>query len=306
MSTVEPTLVILAAGMGTRYGGLKQVEPVGPGGATIMDYSIHDALHAGFGKVVFVIRQDMERAFRTSVGRRFERHTTVEYALQRLDALPAGFRVPQGRTKPWGTGHAVLAAEECVDRPFAVVNADDFYGRSAFAAVGAFLAEEQDSKIPTYAMVGYALSDTLSDTGSVSRGVCRRTPEGWLEGITEIAGLVKSGRDGTYTDCDGVEQVINGDAPVSMNFWGFAPLVFPQLQSEFQRFLDERLTCGGEREFYLPTAVQGLIHGGHARVKVLPSNDTWFGVTNARDKDRVVEMIDRLVSSGVYPEVLWQ
>lgn len=300
---MKPTLVILAAGIGRRYGGLKQLEPVGPGGATIMDYSVYDALRAGFGRIVFVIRPEIEAAFGATLGRRFEKHVSVACALQDLSALPAGFDLPSGRTKPWGTGQAVLAAESVVDEPFAVVNADDFYGADSFAVLSGFLQREQGD-VPTYAMVGYALRDTLSDVGCVSRAVCRCTSDGWLQSIAEIAGIEKCGPDGRCTDDAGRSQILSGDGLVSMNMWGFTPAVFDALRSAFRGFLQNH---GGsnEAEFYLPSVIQDLIRTGRAGVRVLPSKDAWCGVTHPRDKTRVVAMIHELVARGVYPRALW-
>ena len=301
---MKPTLVILAAGMGSRYGGMKQLEGVGPGGETIMDYSMYDALRAGFDKAVFVIRPDMEAAFREVIGRRYERHISVAYAFQRLDQLPAGCSVPPGRTKPWGTAHAVLAAEPEVSTPFAVANADDFYGANSFAALSAFLQQQVPGGVPTYAMVGYTLRDTLTEAGSVNRGCCRCTPDGWLESITEILGIERHGSDGQYTDTSGTARILSGDELVSMNIWGFTPEFFGQLRQRFEIFL--RDNAGSQTaEFYLPAGVQQLMHAGRARVKVLPTTDAWVGVTHPQDKPRVVQMIRRLVDEGRYPQRLW-
>jgi NDP-sugar pyrophosphorylase family protein len=301
---MKPTLVILAAGIGSRYGGLKQLEAVGPGGATIMDYSVYDARRAGFGKVVFVIRPDMEAEVRRTLGARYEPQLPVAYALQRLDSLPPGFTVLPGRTKPWGTGHAVLAAGSVIHEPFAAVNADDFYGADSFVALGEFLRQESPGDLPTWAMVGYALRDTLSDTGAVSRGICRSTSHGWLQSILETVGIERHGSDGRYTDVDGVARVLSGDTLVSMNIWGFTPAIFDELRGGFRRFLQEH--AGSDTaEFYLPAAVQDAIAAGRARVKVLPTRDVWCGVTHVQDKARATAMISRLVARGVYPERLW-
>ena len=311
----QPTLVILAAGIGSRYGGLKQLAPVGPGGATLMDYSLYDARRAGFGKAVFVIRPEMERAFRETIGRRYEEHLPVAYAFQRLDGLPAGFAVPPGRSKPWGTGHAVLSAREQVHEPFAVINADDFYGPRSFAALSAFLCGPQPRSaaadpgtaeaVPTYAMVGFTLRETLSAVGAVNRGCCRCTPDGWLEQITETMGLEPHGRDARYTDERGQVRVLSGDTPVSMNTWGFQPVVFEQLQALFEAFLRESGTSQ-KAEFHLPTAVQELVRAGRARVRVLPTPDRWMGVTHPEDRPRVERMIRELVAQGCYPRKLWE
>ena len=302
---MKPTLVILAAGMGSRYGGLKQLESVGPGGETIMDYSIYDALRAGFGQAVFVIRDDMKDAFRETIGRRYERHIPVAYAFQRLEDLPAGYTVPAGREKPWGTGQAVLAAAGRVNEPFAVVNADDFYGANSFAALGRFLQEDDTGDVPTYAMVGFTLRETLSESGTVNRGCCRCTPDGWLEEITEIANIEAHGSDARYVDGAGNEHVLSGDTRVSMNTWGFRPVFLENLRAQFERFLEQNGTSS-TAEFHLPTGVQQLMRAGRARVRVLPTPDRWVGVTHKEDQPRVIRMIGELVSRGDYPLKLWE
>jgi hypothetical protein len=301
---MKPTLVILAAGMGSRYGGMKQLEPVGPGGETIMDYSIYDALRAGFGQAVFVIRADMEGAFRETIGRRYERHIPVAYAFQRLEDLPAGYTVPPGREKPWGTGHAVLAVAERVNEPFAVVNADDFYGANSFAALGQFLQDSDTGDVPTYAMVGFTLRETLSDSGTVNRGCCRCTPDGWLEEIAEIINIEPHGSDARYVGTSGNDQVLSGDTRVSMNTWGFQPVFLEHLRTRFDRFLEQHGTSP-TAEFHLPTGVQELMRAGRARVRVLPTPDRWVGVTHKEDRPRVVKMIGELISRGDYPRKLW-
>lgn len=301
---MKPTLVILAAGMGSRYGGMKQLEAVGPEGATIMDYSIYDALRAGFGKAVFVIRPEMEAAFKETIGRRYEKHIPVAYVFQRLEQLPAGYSVPPGRAKPWGTAHAVLAAENEVNEAFAVVNADDFYGANSFAVLSEFLQQEEQADVPAYAMVGYTLRETLTEAGSVNRGCCRCTPDGWLESITEIVGIERDGVDACYPDETGERRVLSGDQLVSMNIWGFGRAFFDQLRERFENFLRENGTSN-TAEFYLPTGVQELMRAGRARVKVLPTTDRWCGVTHPEDKPRVVRMIGELVERGRYPRRLW-
>ncbi len=301
---MKPTLVILAAGIGSRYGGLKQVQPVGPGGATIMDYSVYDAIRAGFGKAVFVIRPEMESTFAETLGRRFARHIAVSCAVQRLDLLPKAFEVPPGRAKPWGTAHAVLTCRQMVREPFAVINADDFYGAGAFVALAEFLRAPQPGTRPTYAMVGYRLRDTLSDRGSVSRAICQVSPDGWLQSITEITGIEKHGEGARFVDQAGIEHTLNGDETVSMNMWAFLPTFFAQLAEGFDHFLRE--SDGLEsREFYLPSAIQHLIATGQAAVKVVPTSESWCGMTHREDQPRVEQMIAGLVSRGVYPARLW-
>jgi hypothetical protein len=301
---MDPTLLILAAGLGSRYGDLKQMEVVGPGGATIMDYSVYDALRAGFGRVVFVIRPDMEAAFRATVGQRYARRIPVLYALQGLGVALEGFTAPPGRTKPWGTGHAVLAAQPLLDRPFAVVNADDFYGAAAYVELSGFLREPETGETPTYALVGYALRDTLTEAGAVNRACCRCTRDGWLERITEIAGIEREGSDGRYPDESDEIRLLDGDQVVSMNAWGFRPGFFDQLRRRFECFLQEH-GVSATAEFCLPNAVQEVLQAGGARVKVLPAKSAWVGITHRQDKPRVIEMIDGLIRCGRYPQNLW-
>jgi len=301
---IRPALVILAAGAGSRYGGLKQLEAVGPGGTTIMDYTVFDALRAGFGKVVFVIRPKTAVTFRSSVGRRIAGHLPVAYALQRPDGLPAGFQVPPGRSKPWGTAHAVLAAEEAVAGPFAVVNADDFYGADSFVTLSRFLRRREPGKVPVFAMVGFTVRQTLVATGGLSRALCSCTPDGWLRRIVEIPALTRSGDGGCYTAADGTTRAVGGDELVSMNMWGFAPELFGELRQRFRGFLQGPGPAQGT-EFLLPSVIEELIREQRVRVKVLPSTGEWCGMTYLRDKQRVVETIARLIARGDYPRKLW-
>ncbi|MGA7109571.1 MAG: sugar phosphate nucleotidyltransferase [Terracidiphilus sp.] len=296
----SPTLLVLAAGMGSRYGGLKQIDPVGPSGETIMDYSIYDALRAGFGKVVFVIRKDIEEPFRHTIGGRFESRIAVEFAFQELDALPAGFSLPAGRTKPWGTTQAILAAEEKIHEPFAAINADDFYGAESFRA----LANHLQSGTQDYAMIGFVLRNTLSDFGAVSRGICDKDAQGFLRSIVERTSIERDGSGAKSTDPAGNVTPLSGDEDVSMNMWGFTPHTFTQLYDGFVEFLrangsDLRAEC------YLPNSVNQLVHAGLARVKVLRSGDAWFGVSYRADRPLVVDSIRQLVDAGRYPERLW-
>ncbi len=276
-----------------------------PGGATIMDYSVYDALRAGFGRIVFVIRPEMQAAFRATIGRRYEQRIPVAYGLQWLGALPPGFAPPAGRTRPWGTGHAVLAAEPFVEEPFAVINADDFYGADAYIALSDCLQREMSEDVPTYAMVGYALRDTLADTGTVNRGCCRCTPDGCLESIVEVTNIELDGPDGRCVDESGHDRIISGSELVSMNAWGFQPVFFDQLRERFERFLREN-ALSETAEFYLPDAIADVIRAGCARVKVLPTEDTWAGITHPGDKPRVVKMIGNLIRQGRYPSNLWE
>jgi hypothetical protein len=295
-----PTLLVMAAGMGSRYGGLKQIDSVGPSGETIIDYSIYDALRAGFGKLVFVIRKDIEQAFKDTVGARFEMRAPVEYVFQELENLPVGFSVPQGRTKPWGTTHAVLMAADVIREPFAVINADDFYGAESYRV----LAQHLQSGSPDYSMVGFILRNTLSDFGSVARGVCRVDNDGYLETVEELTSIERDGDQAKNTDSSGKVTKLTGDEAVSMNMWGFTPMVFDQLSDLFHRFL-ERSGKELKTESYIPSAVNELVAAGQARVKVLRSSDSWFGVTYREDRPRVVDSIGRLVAAGRYSAQLW-
>lgn len=295
-----PTLLVLAAGMGNRYGGLKQIDPVGPGGETIIDYSAYDALRAGFDKLVFVIRKDIEHAFRQTVGARFETRFAVDYVFQERSDLPAGFEVPAGRTKPWGTAHAILAASEAIQEPFAVINADDFYGAASFR----LLAGHLQSGSPDYAMVGFVLRNTLSRFGSVSRGVTQVTDDGYLLGIQELTRIEPDGVHARNTDDAGHVTPLTGDEQVSMNMWGFTPGVFAQLRERFLAFL-QRNASSVRAEFYIPTAIDELMAAGRARVRVLPTSESWFGVTYREDHPRVAESIRALIREGRYPERLW-
>lgn len=300
MTSSSPTLLVLAAGIGSRYGGLKQIDPVGPAGETIIDYSIYDALRAGFGKLVFIIRKDIEQAFRETVGARFEKRVAVDYVFQSLEDIPQRFTVPAGRTKPWGTTQAILLAENAIHEPFAAINADDFYGAESYRE----LARHLTSGSPDYAMVGFILRNTLSDFGSVARGVCQVSSDGYLEHIVEMTKIERDGSNARNTDAGGNVTVLSGDEPVSMNYWGFTPRVFGQLRSNFERFL-ERNAADLKAECYIPNTVGELVQAGEAKVKVLHSRDSWFGVTYREDRPRVVESIRRLIADGLYPERLW-
>jgi len=294
------TLVVLAAGMGSRFGGLKQIVAVGPGGETIIDYSVHDAMRAGFDRLVFVIRHDIEAQFREIIGWRFEKRIAVEYVFQKLDGLPAGFQLPPGRKKPWGTGHAVLTAADVVREPFAAINGDDFYGAGSYQALAAHLRE----KNPGHAMVGFVLQNTLSEFGSVSRGVCEVTSGGFLKSVTELTKIERT-PDGAVRNVDssGAIQALSGREIVSMNMWGFAPSIFDHLRAQFAAFL--RRTGPDEKsEFYIPAVVNQLVSGGSEKLKVLRSPDAWFGITYREDGERTAAAIRQLIAQGRYPEKL--
>ena len=294
----NPTLVVLAAGIGSRYGGLKQMDPVGPSGEFIIDYSVYDAVRAGFGTVVFVIRKDIDAAFRASIGARVESRANVRYVHQELDALPPGRALPAGRTKPWGTGHAVLCAQSSVSGPFVVVNADDFYGHAAYAVLGGFLRETRKDE-SSHAMVGYVLKETLTAYGSLARAVCRADANGRLEAIEEVTGIQQAGEGAVAPG-----RVLTGREVVSMNIWGFKRSIFEHLDLGFREFL-----AGGpaqpDAEFYLPTAVQRAMDKGSCNVRVFPPSGRWMGMTNRRDHELVAHRIRDLVDSGVYPRSLW-
>ncbi|MBR1798743.1 MAG: nucleotidyltransferase [Bacteroidales bacterium] len=296
---MKPTLLVLAAGMGSRYGGLKQLDNVGPNGEIIMDYSITDAIRAGFGKVVFVIRHSFENAFKATINAdHFNNAIEVEYVFQELDSLPQGFKPPQNREKPWGTNHAILMAKDVIHEPFAIINADDFYGREAFAVMAEHLQSLKDTK-GQYCMVGYRLENTLSENGSVSRGVCQTDSNGYLTGMTERTSISRTQEGIMYTDTDGSKKHLPADATVSMNLFGFTPDYFAESELMFVDFLNEH---GHElkSEYYIPFAVNTLIANGYATMKVLKTDSQWFGVTYKEDRPMVVTRLKRLHEEGVY------
>ena len=298
----QPTLVVLAAGMGSRFGGLKQMTPVDKQGNSILHYSIYDAIQAGFGKVVFVIKKAIEEDFR-QITAGLEKHIDVAYAFQEVDMLPSGFQVPGERTKPWGTGHAVLCAKDEVDGPFTVINSDDFYGRGAYMAIADFLRQPHSDR--EYAMVGFLLKNALTENGSVARGVCE-LQNGNLAKVTERTKIFKRGCDAAYTE-DGEHFVpLSGDTVVSMNFWGYQPSMMEELERRFPVFLEERLPKDPVKcEFYLPFATDALIQEGSASVRVLKTDETWYGVTYREDLPTVVDAIAAMRRAGKYPEILF-
>ncbi|MBQ3140532.1 MAG: nucleotidyltransferase [Clostridia bacterium] len=299
------TLVIMAAGMGSRYGGLKQIDPITPQGAFILDFSIYDALLAGFDRVVFVIKEENYDVFRETVGQRIEGKIKVEYAFQKLENIPEGFAVPEGRTRPWGTGHAVLSAAPLVKDNFAVINADDFYGRDAFLRLGEFLrGAKAEGGVEPFCMVGYALENTLTEHGTVSRGQCSVDADGKLTGIVERTKIQRTEAGAAYLDGeDWVEMPI--DTTVSMNCWGFTPAAITYMERYFAQFLAADEGDPLKREFYLPAAVQGMMKDGLCGVQVLQTSAVWQGVTYPEDKARVVEAIRGMIADGTYPEKLW-
>lgn len=299
---MKPTLIIMAAGMGSRYGGLKQIDPLGPNGECLLEYSIYDAIRAGFGKIIFVIRRDFEMEFKQQLGSRFEKQIEVQYAFQSIDDLPAGFTVPQGRTKPWGTGQAVLACKPFVDEPFVVQNADDFYGAEAYQVIAdAFKTLPQSQSC----MVGYRLRNTLSPHGSVSRGICE-SDAGYLTKVTERLSIAENNISSTIQYVENGDIVnMTGDEICSMNFWGFQPALFDTLENKFIAFLKEK---GQElkSEWYIPEIIQQAIDSGETRVKLLHSNSHWFGVTYPEDRDAVVNTLQTMHDEEIYPAKLWK
>ncbi|MDB4673854.1 NTP transferase domain-containing protein [Verrucomicrobiales bacterium] len=297
------TLLVLAAGMGSRYGGLKQMDPVGPGGETILDYSVFDAVRSGFSRVVFVIRSEMREAFESQVACKFSSQIGVDYVIQDPHDLPQGFSAPPERVKPWGTGHAVLAARDVINGPFAVVNADDFYGRDSFAKVAQFFQETADQET-AYAIAAFRLANTLSENGTVARGICTVGKNSHLLGVEELTNISRTATGAQNTAPDGTTRELTGDEPASMNFWALRPALFDQLEEEFRAFLSDpsRLEKG---EFYIPAAIDARIKKGDATVSVLKTDSEWFGVTYKEDRPGVIASIASLVDSGEYPDSLW-
>jgi UTP-glucose-1-phosphate uridylyltransferase len=299
---MKPTLLILAAGMGSRYGGLKQIDPFGPNGETILEYSVYDAIRAGFGKVVFVIRQSFADAFRERFDDKLKGKIKVEYVFQELNKLPEGYACPEGREKPWGTGHAILMAKDVINEPFAAINADDFYGAQAFQCIADFFKATVSPG--TYSMVGYLIENTLSENGTVSRGICKTDGEQNLVKITERHQIRREGNAIVFEDENQALVEVAGNTPVSMNFWGFHPTLFGHLERQFKAFLDEKMELP-KSEFYIPNAVFELIKSKEVKTKVLKANSPWFGVTYPEDKPHVTQQIKKLTEAGVYPAQLW-
>lgn len=300
---MKPTLFVLAAGMGSRYGGLKQLDGLGPHGETIMDYSIYDAIRSGFGKIVFVIRKDFEADFRSKILSKYENHIPVEVVFQALDNLPEGFVCPKGRTKPWGTNHAVLMGKDVIKEPFAVINADDFYGRNSFEVIAKELSTPKSRK-GDYCMVGFRVGNTMSESGSVARGVCENK-DGFLTTVVERTAIAYNEKhEISFTDENGKEQILDPSTPVSMNLWGFTPDYFEFSEKYFVDFLKENINTP-KAEFFIPLVVNELVTKGDASVKVLDTDSKWFGVTYAADRQGVVDKFAELHANGEYPEKMF-
>lgn len=303
---MKPTLFLLAAGMGSRYGGLKQLDGLGPNGETIMDYSIYDAIKAGFGKLVFVIRKDFEQDFREKILSKYEAHIPCELVFQSVNALPEGFTCPEGREKPWGTNHAVLMGAKVIQEPFAVINCDDFYGRASYEAMSRFLSSlPQDAK-HKYAMVGFRVGNTLSESGTVSRGVCSTDERGMLTSVVERTKIQRMDGEVKYIDDNGQWVSTPENTPVSMNFWGFTPDYFAHSEDFFRTFLSDAKNIENlKSEFFIPLMVDKLISDGTATVEVLDTTSKWFGVTYPEDRQDVVDKIAALIQAGEYPQRLF-
>lgn len=304
----DTTLVIMAAGIGSRFGGgIKQLAPVGPGGEIIMDYSIHDALEAGFNKIIFIIRRDLEQDFREIIGNRIEKVAKVAYAFQELDALPQGYSVPEGRKKPWGTGQAVLTVKDMVHEPFLVINADDYYGKEGFRKIHDYMVNEMDTEASVYDMCmgGFILENTLSDNGTVTRGVCQLNADGTLKDVTETYDIQQKGNGLFANDEQGNPVLVDPSQHVSMNMWGLPPKFLEELEKGFPEFLDNIKEGDIKAEYLLPKIIDQLIKSGRAKVQVLETRDKWFGVTYQEDKEAVVASIRKLIADGVYKENLY-
>lgn len=302
--TNRPTLLILAAGMGSRYGSLKQIDQFGPNGETIIDYSIYDAIKAGFGKVVFVIRKSIEQEFKEVVINKYSDIIQTDYVAQELDMLPEGFSVPEQRVKPWGTGQAVLVASSIINEPFAVINADDFYGYKSFKLAADFLKGKSNE--PEHALIGYKLNNTLSAHGAVARGVCKVDSEGYLQNVKEHLHIVETEGKIISSDPEGVETVLKADETVSMNLMAFTPSVFPYFEQQFRDFMANKSHKSLKSEYLLPDVVNHLVESREAKVKVLYSPEIWFGVTFPDDKPITMKKLKDLIEEGVYPENLWE
>ena len=301
---MKPTLLILAAGMGSRYGGLKQIDPIGSSGEAIIDYSIYDAIRAGFGKITFVIRRDLEKAFRELFEPKLSGRIEMEFVFQELDMVPEGIHFTSKRIKPWGTAHAVWVARNHVREPFVALNADDFYGAGSYRSLAHFLTTDAELNSQHYSMMGFQIGHTLSDFGSVSRGICEAAGDNYLKAIVERTEILKNGDEYYFTDESGTQVGLKGDELVSMNIWGFTPAIFGQIEKAFMEFISENADKI-KSELFIPKVVNDLLTANAASVKILPASDQWFGVTYQEDKPLAVEKIKKLISEGLYPDKLW-
>ncbi|OGV52514.1 MAG: nucleotidyltransferase [Lentisphaerae bacterium GWF2_44_16] len=301
---MKPTLLVLAAGIGSRYGGLKQIDPVGPSGEIIIDYSIYDAIRAGFDRAVFVIRKDIEETFKEVIGSRYQGKIKIDYAYQELDKLPPGFSVPADRKKPWGTGHAILMCKDIIDTPFAVINGDDFYGKSGFKVLADYLSSVQDGERAEYSMAGFVLRNTLSEFGTVARGVCYSNDSGFLESVEELTKIEKLPDGARNINEDGTFRKLSGNEIASMNMWGFTTSIFKHLETQFPEFLTAN-AANLKSEFFIPSVVNRLLKEDKANVKVLRSTDSWFGITYKEDKPEVIKSINSLIENKIYPAKLF-
>lgn len=303
---IKPTLVVMAAGLGSRFGGLKQITPVGPNEEVIMDYSIYDAIRAGFDKVVFVIKEEMLEVFKSSIGKRIEGFVETVYVFQKLDMLPKGYSLPSGRSKPWGTAHAVMCCKDYVNTPFLVINADDFYGATTYKIIYDYLIGLKEEKgFYQYSMVGFRLGNTLSENGHVARGICQVDDLGFLRGIEERTEIKKFQQDVKYREAEETWVSISENTIVSMNTWGLTPSIFNELEKKFSSFLLEKQDEILKAEYFLPAVIDSLIHENKARVKVLKSEEQWYGVTYKEDKNIIDNAILKFINNGIYPENLW-
>lgn len=304
----EPTLIIMAAGMGSRYGGLKQMDPISDKGEIILDFSLYDAMMAGFKRAIFVIKEEMEADFRALIDERAGKYMEIEYAFQKLDDLPEGYQVPEGREKPWGTSHAVLSCRRLIDGPFVVINADDYYGPGGFQSIYDFLINNKEDNIYSYCMVGFKLENTITENGHVARGVCDITESGNLAQVTERTKIERKSKGISYTEDEGESWTVLPEGTiVSMNFWGFTKSMMEEMEKGFPVFLDKALKENPLKgEYFLPSVVDRLVKEGKATVKVLPTSDKWYGVTYRKDKDQVVAALQSMKDKGLYPEKLWK
>lgn len=302
---MKPTLLILAAGIGSRYGGMKQIDQVGPSGEAIIDYSLYDAIKAGFGKIVFVIRKDIETDFRQFLKNKLSGKVKIEFVHQELDMIPAGFTCPSDRVKPWGTAHAIWVAARAIKEPFVAINADDFYGRGSYIKMAEYLLSNTSASSTDFCMIGYQIQRTLSDYGSVSRGVCEADEQSYLKAVVERTEIFRKNGTIVFRNENSQEVPVPGDTLVSMNIWGFTPVIFPFIEKQFSEFIRKNIS-NNKAEIYIPKIVNELIKIGKANVKILPATDKWFGITYREDRPLAVQNILELIKQGIYPDNLWK